>query len=992
MKFSVFHLREKCHRSGEAQRGTGVTCGVKRESITAASSSGQLSKPGIQCSLSSSSPRNNYFVKSLRYVCGVVGKKRGCYVTDSDLLLDTSRVLHRAFIKTCLDSFPRKQSSGLGFEGGRPTAPSRSRLAGVFVFQDDSLVVWKEHENIIAYYNHFMDNTTLLIELEYCNGGNLYDKILRQKDKLFEEEMVLWYLFQIVSAVSCIHRAGILHRDIKTLNIFLTKANLIKLGDYGLAKKLNSEYSMAETLVGTPYYMSPELCQGVKYNFKSDIWAVGCVIFELLTLKRTFDATNPLNLCVKIVQGNRAMEVDSSVYSWELIQMVNSCLDQDPEKRPTADELLEQPLLSKRRRSSTVNEAPIAVVTSRTSEVYVWGGGKSTPQKLDAIKSGCSARQVCAGNTHFAVVTVEKELYTWVNMQGGTKLHGQLGHGDRASYRQPKHVEKLQGKAIRQVSCGDDFTVCITDEGQLYAFGSDYYGCIGIDKAYGSEVLEPLQLDFFLTNPVEQVSCGDNHVAVLTRNREVYTWGCGEYGRLGLDSEEDHCTPQKVDVPKTLNIVSVHCGCDGTFLLTQTGKVLACGLNEFNKLGLNQCTSGIINHDTYCEVPYATSLTLAKQLSFYKIRTISPGKTHTASIDERGRLLTFGSNKCGQLGVGDYKKHLGINLLAGPLGGKQVIRVSCGDEFTIAATDDNHIFAWGNGGNGRLAMTPTERAHGSDICTSWPRPIFGSLHHVPDLSCRGWHTIIIVEKVLNSKTIRSNSSGLSIGTVTQSTTGGGEEEENEREAETPDPSGGFRGTMEADRGMGGWISTTEAKGSDSADISSCPGWLRKELENAEFIPMPDSPFPMSMASSEPEKETLPYQELQGLKVAPEEPTGFNKPETEPWPPCPSPDLPCSEGKAVPPVGCMCSALQAEVEHLRSLVLQCLDDQKKLQQETLRLSAQLQRFCSGTEGMQQVEVHSKGTQTAKEEMEVDPKPDLDSDSWCLLGTDSCRSSL
>jgi len=52
-----------------------------------------------------------------------------------------------------------------------------------------------------------------------------------------------------------------------------------------------------------------------------------------------------------------------------------------------------------------------------------------------------------------------------------------------------------------------------------------------------------------------------------------------------------------VDVPKTLNIVSVHCGCDGTFLLTQTGKVLACGLNEFNKLGLNQCTSGIINHD-----------------------------------------------------------------------------------------------------------------------------------------------------------------------------------------------------------------------------------------------------------------------------------------------------------------------------------------------------------------------------------------------------------
>ncbi|KAB0375224.1 hypothetical protein FD755_013716 [Muntiacus reevesi] len=855
--------------------------------------------------------------------------------------------------------------------------------------EDDSLVVWKEvdltrlsekerrdalneivilallqHDNIIAYYNHFMDNTTLLIELEYCNGGNLYDKILRQKDKLFEEEMVVWYLFQIVSAVSCIHKAGILHRDIKTLNIFLTKANLIKLGDYGLAKKLNSEYSMAETLVGTPYYMSPELCQGVKYNFKSDIWAVGCVIFELLTLKRTFDATNPLNLCVKIVQGIRAMEVDSSQYSLELIQMVHACLDQDPEQRPTADELLDRPLLRKRRRemeekvtllnaptkrprSSTVTEAPIAVVTSRTSEVYVWGGGKSTPQKLDVIKSGCSARQVCAGNTHFAVVTVEKELYTWVNMQGGTKLHGQLGHGDKASYRQPKHVEKLQGKAIRQVSCGDDFTVCVTDEGQLYAFGSDYYGCMGVDKVAGPEVLEPMQLDFFLSNPVEQVSCGDNHVVVLTRNKDVYSWGCGEYGRLGLDSEEDYYTPQKSHQAKH----------------TLCGKMLECNMLSFH-----------------------LSRTRLKRLS-----------THKLQIMERGRLLTFGCNKCGQLGVGNYKKRLGINLLRGPLGGKQVIRVSCGDEFTIAATDDNHIFAWGNGGNGRLAMTPTERPHGSDICTSWPRPIFGSLHHVPDLSCRGWHTILIVEKVLNSKTIRSNSSGLSIGTVVQSSSPGGgsgggrEEEDSQQESETPDPSGGFRGTMEADRGMEGLVSPTEAMRISSGASSSCPGWLRKELENAEFIPMPDSPSPLSAAFSESEKDTLPYDELQGLKMASEEPLE-HKPPAGAWPPRLNPAGTCA-GKGTPLAPtCACTTLQVEVERLQGLVLKCLAEQQKLQQENLQIFTQLQKLNNKLEGGQQVGMHSKGTQTAKEETEVDPKPDLDSDSWCLLGTDSCRPSL
>uniref|UniRef100_UPI00398F31C5 serine/threonine-protein kinase Nek9-like n=1 Tax=Pristiophorus japonicus TaxID=55135 RepID=UPI00398F31C5 len=138
--------------------------------------------------------------------------------------------------------------------------------------EDNCLVVWKEidlarlsekerrdtqneililsvlqHHNIIAYYNHFLDDRKLLIEVEYCNGGNLYDKILQQSGKLFLEETVVWYLYQIVSAVAHIHKYGILHRDIKTLNIFLTKSDLIKLGDYGLAKQLNSPQSMAET-------------------------------------------------------------------------------------------------------------------------------------------------------------------------------------------------------------------------------------------------------------------------------------------------------------------------------------------------------------------------------------------------------------------------------------------------------------------------------------------------------------------------------------------------------------------------------------------------------------------------------------------------------------------------------------------------------------------------------------------------------------------------
>ncbi|XP_056282917.1 serine/threonine-protein kinase Nek9 [Pseudoliparis swirei] len=778
--------------------------------------------------------------------------------------------------------------------------------------EDNSLVVWKEvelnslnekerrdvmneisilsileHNNIIAYLNHFMDKNSLLIELEYCNGGNLYDKINHQNGKLFSEEVVIWYLYQIASAVSHIHKAGILHRDIKTLNIFLTKTDLIKLGDYGLAKKLDSKSSMAETCVGTPYYMSPELCQGSKYNFKSDIWAMGCVIFEVLALTRTFDATNPLNLCVKIVQGNWTMEVNSDVYSSALIELVYECLDQDPVKRPTSDQILDQPLIAccrqeleervallnsamRKPKLSTATDTPVAVVTTRSREVYFWGGGKFTPQKMDTFKGGSIAQHVCAGESHFAVVTVEKELYTWANVQGGAKMVGQLGQGDQSSYRQPRKVEELQGKAIRQVACGADFTACVTDEDQMYMFGSDYYGCIGVERELGTEILNPVLLEFFAERPVRQVSCGDNHVVVLTHSGDIYSWGCGEYGRLGLECEDDFSSPMQVVIPKGAIISSVSCASDGTFFLTETGKVLACGNNEFNQLGLNQEISGLKNHpgEGSQGIPYITTLTLVKQLARFKIRVIGPGKSHTAAIDERGRLITFGCNKYGQLGVKDFKKHHGVQLLVGPFGGKIVTKVSCGDGFTIAATEDNHIFAWGNAGNGRLGM-PADKGFGSEVCPAMPRPIFGSLHHVPDLSCCGWHSIIIMEKVLNSKTIRSNSSGLSVvsGLAQEASTssvaldtGAG--------SETGCRDRGLSGTLE-DNTEECLMKAAMTSLSGQTGESSCPFWLKKELENAEFIPIPDDISMPHQLSSISESVTLPYEDLKALKAAAE---------------------------------------------------------------------------------------------------------------------------
>lgn len=391
-----------------------------------------------------------------------------------------------------------------------------------------------------------------------------------------------------------------------------------------------------------------------------------------------------------------------------------------------------------------------------------------------------------------------------------------------------------------------------------------------MERELGTEILNPVLLEFFAERPVRQVSCGDNHVVVLTHSGDIYSWGCGEYGRLGLECEDDFSSPMQVVIPKGAIISSVSCASDGTFFLTETGKVLACGNNEFNQLGLNQEISGLKNHpgEGSQGIPYITTLTLVKQLARFKIRVIGPGKSHTAAIDERGRLITFGCNKYGQLGVKDFKKHHGVQLLVGPFGGKIVTKVSCGDGFTIAATEDNHIFAWGNAGNGRLGM-PADKGFGSEVCPAMPRPIFGSLHHVPDLSCCGWHSIIIMEKVLNSKTIRSNSSGLSVvsGLAQEASTssvaldtGAG--------SETGCRDRGLSGTLE-DNTEECLMKAAMTSLSGQTGESSCPFWLKKELENAEFIPIPDDISMPHQLSSISESVTLPYEDLKALTAAAE---------------------------------------------------------------------------------------------------------------------------
>lgn len=203
------------------------------------------------------------------------------------------------------------------------------------------------HPNIVQYRHSYLEKRVLIIVMEYCECGDLATVIKKKKESggKFAEETIMRWFVQICMALNYIHNLRILHRDIKASNVFLTSSNCVKLGDFGISKVLEGTVQAAVTVVGTPYYMSPEVCQSKPYTLKSDIWAEGCLLYELCTLSHPFGADNLLSLVYKIVKEE--YDPIPACYSQELQNLVTTMLLKDSDKRPTNTEILSMAIVQK---------------------------------------------------------------------------------------------------------------------------------------------------------------------------------------------------------------------------------------------------------------------------------------------------------------------------------------------------------------------------------------------------------------------------------------------------------------------------------------------------------------------------------------------------------------------------------------------------------------------------------------------------------------------
>ncbi|XP_023411971.1 serine/threonine-protein kinase Nek8 isoform X9 [Loxodonta africana] len=610
------------------------------------------------------------------------------------------------------------------------------------------------HPNVIEYYENFLEDKALMIAMEYAPGGTLAEFIQKRCNSLLEEETILHFFVQILLALHHVHTHLILHRDLKTQNILLDKHRMVvKIGDFGISKILSSKSkaytvpghggdlgsaeglggqgphciptssllpppkdlgpwlgSLAEgstlalacfgkklptngpvcrapgpisstpravilaflvQVVGTPCYISPELCEGKPYNQKSDIWALGCVLYELASLKRAFEAANLPALVLKIMSGTFAPISDR--YSPELRQLVLSLLSLEPAQRPPLSHIMAQPLCIR------------ALLNLHTD----------------------------VGSVRMR--RVEKSLTTGPPMAPGSA-----------------------GGRTTSTRC--------RDRGIIMTFGSGSSGCLGhgslTDMSQPPLALQPTIVEALLGYEMVQVACGASHVLALSTERELFAWGRGDGGRLGLGTRESHSCPQQVPMPPGQEAQRVVCGIDSSMVLTVPGRALACGSNRFNKLGLDHLSLGE-EPAPHQQVEEALSFIPlgSAPLDLEPLLSLDLGTAHSAAVTASGDCYTFGSNQHGQLGTNARRSSRAPCQVQG-LQGIKVATVACGDAFTVAIGAEGEVYSWGKGARGRLGRR--------DEDAGLPRPVQLDETHpytVTSVSCCHGNTLLAVRSV-----------------------------------------------------------------------------------------------------------------------------------------------------------------------------------------------------------------------------------------------------
>ncbi|CAG01384.1 unnamed protein product, partial [Tetraodon nigroviridis] len=353
----------------------------------------------------------------------------------------------------------------------------------------------------------------------------------------------------------------------------------------------------------------------------------------------------------------------------------------------------------------------------------------STPTLLESIQHVFIRKvAVNSGGKHCLALSSEGEVYSW-----GEAEDGKLGHGNRSPCDRPRVIESLRGVEVVDIAAGGAHSACITASGELFTWGKGRYGRLGHGDS--EDQLKPKLVDALQGHRVIDVACGsgDAQTLCLTDDDMVWSWGDGDYGKLGRGGSDGCKTPMKIDSLTGLGVIKVECGSQFSVALTKSGAVYTWGKGDYHRLGHGS--------DDHVRRPRQV-----QGLQGKKVIAIATGSLHCVCCTEDGRIkvfqwglprwslglgevYTWGDNDEGQLGDGTTNAIQRPRLVAA-LQGKKINRVACGSAHTLSWSTSKPTNA------GKLpAQVPMEYNHLQEISIMALRNRLLLLHHISELFC-----------------------------------------------------------------------------------------------------------------------------------------------------------------------------------------------------------------------------------------------------------------
>ncbi|KAL9248146.1 hypothetical protein vseg_021502 [Gypsophila vaccaria] len=306
-----------------------------------------------------------------------------------------------------------------------------------------------------------------------------------------------------------------------------------------------------------------------------------------------------------------------------------------------------------------------------------------SPVQLSALDGHDVNSIICGADHTLAYSEPRSQVFSW-----GWGDFGRLGHGNSSDVFIPQPIKTLDSVKIKQIACGDSHCLAVTMAGEVMSWGRNQNGQLGLNTTEDS--LIPQKIQTFQEIPVKMVAAGAEHSAAVTVAGELYGWGWGRYGNLGLGDRNDRLVPERVAPIDGIKMTLVACGWRHTISVTDSGNIYTYGWSKYGQLG----------HGDFED--HLTPFKL-EALSNTTISQISGGWRHTMAVTSDGKLYGWGWNKFGQVGVGDNIDRCSPVQIQFPKDQK-IVQMCCGWRHTLAITERNNVFSWGRGTNGQLGL------------------------------------------------------------------------------------------------------------------------------------------------------------------------------------------------------------------------------------------------------------------------------------------------